>query len=82
MGKSTNIELMKMKEQVKCSKKHRCIHEPIESVCRAKYTALADMMECLDEHPEKCEYSRPFANKCICSCPLRKYIAVHFEDMS
>ena len=75
-------ELLRIKEQTRCSKQHRCLKDSLRDICKAKYLAVADMMQCLDETPEKCDYSQPSEGIIRCKCPLRRYIAIHIEEIS
>ena len=74
-------ELNRLKQKTKCSRNYQCILNISKLHCKAKYYALADLMECLDDQPEDCEFSRPFSSTFICTCKLRKVIAIHYEEI-
>ncbi|MBF0287733.1 MAG: hypothetical protein HQM14_07925 [SAR324 cluster bacterium] len=74
-------KLHELRDLVECSKAHRCIDSTSQDRCKAKYYAFSDRMECLEEDPTVCEFSERFSGRSsfICTCPLRKYITIHFE---
>jgi len=82
MDDKVEKKLTELKESVKCPKNYRCIMESIENICHAKYHALSETMECLDKSEISCEYSESGNNIFLCNCPLRKFIAINFEDIS
>jgi hypothetical protein len=70
--------LEQLKEQIQCSRNYRCIDASLNSLCASKYHAISDMLQCLDDNPGACKFSKPFsASAQKCTCPLRKYIAIH-----
>jgi len=75
-------QLNKFEERTDCSKNFLCIKDPLKDPCLAKYHAIADLMECLDEQSKTCEFSAPFSATYVCMCPLRKLIAINFEVLS
>ncbi len=74
-------ELNQLNEQTNCSKNYRCIMASHKDLCHSKYYALADLMECLGDPSKTCEFSVPFSATFICTCSLRKIIAINFEEL-
>ncbi|MHC5119936.1 MAG: hypothetical protein ACYSO7_00195 [Planctomycetota bacterium] len=47
--------------------------------CPFDFNLDGNIIECLDENAKKCERSLPFGSDHLCTCPLRRYIAKHFN---
>ncbi len=75
-------KLNKLEDQIECSKNFSCTKEPLKDPCQARYQAMADLMECLDDQSKTCEYSEPFGAGYVCNCPLRKLIALNIEELN
>jgi len=75
-------ELNKLEDQIECSKNFLCTKEPLEDPCNARYQAIADLLECLDDQSTTCEFSVPFGTGYVCKCPLRKLIALNIEELN
>jgi hypothetical protein len=73
-------ELNELKESITCLKGYKCIVEMTHLPCSAKYHAQADLMECLEDQPD-CGLFKAFSSTYVCTCPLRKKIALHFEEI-
>jgi hypothetical protein len=74
-------KLNQLKEQTACSKKHRCLVGSPEELYFEKYHAEADLMECLDGQSNICKFSIAFSETFICRCPLRKFVAINFDEL-
>jgi len=81
MNSELHEALDELKNSIHCQKNYRCIKEPVTNLFQAKYHALADMMECLDKCSENCEFSEKSNHLTMCNCPLRKFIAINFDEM-
>jgi hypothetical protein len=68
-----------LKARVNCSKNFACVSSAIEDLCDAKYYPDIDLLECLENEPQNCEFAKPYAARFICTCPLRKYIVNNFD---
>jgi hypothetical protein len=75
-------ELNKLEDQIECSKNFSCTKEPLKDSCNARYQAIADLMECLNDQSITCEFSVPFGTGYVCKCPLRKLIALNIEELN
>ena len=75
-------ELNKLEVQTDCSKIFLCIKDPLKDPYQAKYHAITDLMECLDTQSKICEFSAPFSTTYVCTCELRKLIAINFEELN
>ncbi len=73
-------ELNELKEKTICSSNYKCILNITQLPCEAKCSAQSDLMECLEDMPD-CELYKVFGYTHICTCPLRKHIALHFEKI-
>ena len=70
-----------LKARVKCVKNFVCVESALSALCAGKYYEDLDILECLQCAPN-CGFVREFGSKRICTCPLRKFIAVNFERLS
>jgi hypothetical protein len=75
-------EINELEDKIDCSKNFLCTKEPLKDPCHARYQAIADLMECLDDQSKTCEFSEPFGVTYVCMCPLRKLIALNFEELN
>ena len=58
-----------------CPKDFKCYKSGFEVLCKARDVGMQTFLECLEEDPHKCPFSKPLAAWHICKCPLRVYIA-------
>jgi hypothetical protein len=68
----------KLKEiigDLECPKGFKCCTEGLEKLCKAQDVGLQWYLLCLEPQPQKCKFSVFVANKYLCECPLRVYIA-------
>jgi hypothetical protein len=73
--------LEQLREQVQCSRNYQCYGASLNSLCQAKYYAISDMLQCLDDESPDCVFAKPFSGGTQkCTCPLRKFIAIHIEN--
>lgn len=77
--KISHLHQLKAKEA--CPRKYRCFSEPLKNICHAKYHAISNLMECLEDKPNSCGKATPFGAIDVCQCALRKYIALNFSDI-
>ena len=52
-----------------------CYNLEVGPICKAKDIGIEHYVECLEENPEKCNFSFPFGHWHICRCSLRIYVA-------
>jgi hypothetical protein len=79
------LTLEELKSQVKCPRDFMCVGAALEDLCRAEFDAQSGILECLGCHdpgPIPCPFAKPFAAAFACTCPLRIYIAQHFDQWS
>jgi len=50
-----------------------------EKLCKARDFGMEEYIDCLEENPEKCEFSLPFGEGYLCKCALRIYIAKNLK---
>ena len=74
-------KLNQLKEQIACKKKYRCLVDIAREPQAAKYHALSDLMECLDDQSSACKFSTAFGESFMCRCPLRKFAAINFDAL-
>lgn len=58
-----------------CSKNFKCIESGFEILCKARKYWNESYLECLESHPDSCEYAVPTGNEYLCKCPLRIYLS-------
>lgn len=71
-------KLRRMKDIVKsspCPEGCRCHKLRPEELCKARRTGLDVLLECLEEHPEDCDFAMPFGGSYYCKCETRKELA-------
>lgn len=61
--------------QMSCPKNFHCAETGFKDLCRARDFGLDEYLECLELHPEHCNFAIPFGNSYLCQCPLRVYLA-------
>ena len=62
-----------------CSKDFVCYKSGLEKLCKARDFGIEEYIDCLEENPEKCEFSLSFGNGYFCTCPLQLYIAKNLK---
>jgi hypothetical protein len=62
-----------------CSKDFICYKSGLEKLCKARDFGMEEYIDCLEETPEKCEFSLSFGTGHLCTCPVRIYIAKNLE---
>ena len=72
-------EFEKIRVGTQCDKNFQCIHAEIEMLCNAKYHADLDILECLEDIMSECKFLKPFSSAQVCTCPMRKFFAKHFD---
>ncbi|MGD0141184.1 MAG: hypothetical protein ABSD28_20180 [Tepidisphaeraceae bacterium] len=72
--------LEELRSQVGCLKKYACIDSALTDLCKGEYHSEIDVMECLDPTQPPCTLSHMSGCMRVCTCPLRKYIAQHFNQ--
>ncbi len=75
-------EINKIEDQIECSKNFSCTKDPLKDPCKARYQAMADLLECHDNQTSTCEFSEQFGAGYVCKCPLRKLIALNIEELN
>jgi len=69
-----------LRKKTQCEKDFKCIHTEIEMLCKAKYHSDVDIIECLEGIMTDCKFSKPFSSTRTCTCPMRKFFALNFEE--
>ena len=82
MNEEIRQELYRLKGITKCSKYYRCIFEPGNTLCEAKYNESADLLECNDNQRFSCEHSIKVSLIYKCKCQLRKFLSINLEEVS
>jgi hypothetical protein len=75
-------KLEELKARMECPKQFFCVGAALDKLCEAEYHAGLDVLECLELRPVSCKFARPVAETFACTCPLRIYIAEHFDRWS
>ncbi|MBW2174042.1 MAG: hypothetical protein JRF64_05250 [Deltaproteobacteria bacterium] len=75
MEQNLEKELQEIIGSITCSKDFKCYKSGFEVLCKARDVGLETFLECLEENPQECPFSKLLAAWYICKCPLRIYIA-------
>jgi hypothetical protein len=68
-------ELKEIIGDLKCPHHFRCCKRGFEDLCKAQDVGLQWYLVCLEPQPQQCKFSVLVADKYLCECPLRVYIA-------
>jgi len=72
---SNKKEIEEIIKQFKCPRDLRCCKSDFKVLCKAEDIGLQTYLKCLDEDPQSCPASIPFADVYFCECALRVHIA-------
>lgn len=75
MERDLEKEIEEIISEFNCPKNFRCYESGFEALCRARDIGMEKFLECLEEEPDKCQFSYPDGERHFCFCPLRVYIA-------
>ena len=64
---------------MKCPKDFICYKSDFKQLCKVKKVGEGKIIECSPENRGPCVYRFSFTGKLFCKCPLRYYIARHFN---
>ena len=71
-----------LRSRVACDKRFCCVNASLDDLCKTEYHADIDILECLEGRSTSCKFARPFGCTAVCCCPVRKFIAQHFDKWS
>ncbi|MFC2027965.1 hypothetical protein ACFLU3_04695, partial [Chloroflexota bacterium] len=58
--------------KMSCPQNYKCTDEGFEKLCKAKdMKGVKRFIECLEDNPKDCTFTRSFGHSCLCKCPLR-----------
>ncbi len=77
MDKILVKQLEEAKKKTSCEKGFICLENMCIEPCLAQYHACADLLECIDVQTKTCKFSIPFSKSHVCSCQLRKFLALN-----
>jgi len=80
MDEKSIRKLNKLKKEINCSNNFQCIANSAQLHCSAKYLSQSNLLECLEANLD-CEFCKIFSPIYICTCPVRKKIALYFEEI-
>jgi len=72
-------EIENIIKQMDCPKSFECYKSGFENLSEVGIVGDFDMIECMEEGAQTCEFGFPVGHGTICKCPLRNYIAKHFH---
>ncbi len=82
MYNDLNEEILILKEQTQCPKKHQCIKKMIMNLDLAKQYAKYYITQCMDTSESRvCSCSISFKIAKVCRCPLRELIALRYDEI-
>ena len=77
MNDEQSAQFFELLDGVACGHGHRCAHDDLADVCRARDLGLENYVDCLSESPRDCEYSLSLGHGHLCRCPARIFLAKH-----
>jgi len=66
-------------KQMDCPKSFECYKSEFENLNEVGIVGDFDMIECIEEGAQTCEFGSSVGLGVICKCPLRNYIAKNFH---
>ena len=73
--KEQKHQMEEIASETNCPNDFRCFKSEPEELRRARNMGIEGYLNCLEQKPEKCEFSLPFGEGYLCKCPVRVYIA-------
>jgi hypothetical protein len=73
------IQIEEIISGMECPKDFSCYKSGFEDLSKIRIFQDGVVIECLEERSQLCELSFSFGSGYFCKCPLRKYIAKHFN---
>ncbi len=73
-------QLEALRHQVDCHRNFCCLYSNIENLCKGRYDAGTDVLECLEPGKPVCSFAASSGTSLVCSCPLRRFIGKHFDQ--
>jgi hypothetical protein len=77
-----NIEdkkkIEELQKQIQCEKQFECTKIDLDSLCKARHHFEFNELECMAE-TDDCSFAVNNPPMRICTCPLRKFIAVNLS---
>jgi len=61
--------------RMKCSKSFECYKSGFKNLCKTRIIEGTELIECLPENQQACEFRATFMEMAFCKCQLRCYIA-------
>lgn len=68
-------QMEKIISGIKCQKDFECYKSEFENLTKVRNLKAQDLIECLGENSQSCDFALPFGEGYFCKCPLRAYIA-------
>lgn len=62
-----------------CPHDFPCYKSEFKKLSRIRMLVDGEVIECLEDKRNLCEYGMSFGNTYLCTCPLRKYVAKYFD---
>ena len=75
IGTETKRQIEEIISTIECQKDFECYKSGFQNLTKVKSFEPQDLVECLGENPQQCQFSFPFGNGYFCKCPVRAYIA-------
>ena len=79
MNQTHGKALREISKNIHCSKKLICLTSELKNLCKAEDIGLEKRIKCLDDTPQKCDFTIPFGSGFYCKCPVRVYVAKNFK---
>lgn len=77
------VDTKKQIEQIisgmECRKDFRCYKSGFKDLTKVQIFNAPDLLKCLGDNPQNCEYASAFGDGHYCKCPVRLYIAKNLK---
>jgi len=75
MNEEKLIKIKQTLEKSTCPIGCKCYGTKPGEICKARTTDLENLLECLEDNPEKCTFSMAFGGTYFCKCQTRIELA-------
>jgi hypothetical protein len=69
MDQEHRLEIEEIIDSLECPYDFKWYKQESENLCKAQDVGLETFVECLEEHPHECPFSRDLAGIHYCKCP-------------
>ena len=62
-----------------CPKDFKCYKSDFEDLSKIQIFREGELVKCLEDRAQVCQFSFHFGHEFFCKCPIRKYVAQNFN---